>query len=138
MVIIGCDPDAKASGISIYRNGHLHTCEKMTLIDIWYAFSNLGGAELHIEDLHRNKAFWHKGGSGAARKVGRCEQVQIEIERIAEHFGILVVRHNVSKEWKSQAGKKMFERLTGWKGSSNEDTRSAAYFGFLGVKSEKK
>jgi hypothetical protein len=43
------------------------------------------------------------------------------------------VRHKVSKKWKDAAGKKEFERVTGWKGRSNEDTRSAAYFGYLGV-----
>ena len=29
--------------------------------------------------------------------------------------------------------KARFEKVTGWKGRSNEDTRSAAYFGFLEI-----
>ena len=30
--------------------------------------------------------------------------------------------------------KKQFEKVTGWTGRSNEDTRSAAYFGWLGCR----
>ena len=35
--------------------------------------------------------------------------------------------------WKDKHGKIEFESVTGWTGRSNEDTRSAAYFGMLGV-----
>jgi len=41
-----------------------------------------------------------------------------------------MVRHRVSKMWKKD--KKQFELVTKWTGRSNEDTRSAAYFGWLG------
>lgn len=139
-IIIGCDPDSNKSGIAMYHCGELKYLECMPLVAIYRMFAQRDTdrvafgyeCELHIEDLHSNKGFWHKGGSGAARKVGRCEQVQVEIERMAEHFGIKVVRHKVSKKWKDQAGKKEFERNTGWTGRSNEDTRSAAWFGFIG------
>jgi hypothetical protein len=65
--------------------------------------------------------------------VGRCKQIQLEVEKIAEHFDIKIVRHKVSRKWKDAAGRKEFERFTGWKGQSNPDTRSAAYFGYLGT-----
>ena len=65
--------------------------------------------------------------------MGRCKQMQLEVEKIAEHFDIKIVRYPVSSQWKNSAGKKEFDRLTGWKGRSNEDTRSAAYFGYLGT-----
>ena len=68
-----------------------------------------------------------------SEKVGKCKQVQIEIERLAEHFGIKVVRHKVSSSWKTgEAQTNQFKLNTKWKGRSNEDSRSAAWFGFLG------
>lgn len=138
--IIGCDPDSNKSGIALYENGKLVDLECLPLVKIYQSFEKLKGidAELHIENIHGQKGVWHKGGNGAARKVGRCEQVQIEIERIAEHFGIKVIRHKVSSAWKSQEGKAQFENITGWTASSNEDSRSACWFGHQGVLSSKR
>jgi len=63
-----------------------------------------------------------------------CKQAQIEIERIAEYFGVKVVHHPVSKMWKdSKTGKSALADL-GWTGQSNEDGRSAAYFAYRGYK----
>lgn len=140
MIIIGIDPDVNASGVAFYEYGKLKELYTLTLIEIHKHFMDIkytGAYEdniaIHIEDLHSNKAMWHKGGSGAARNVGRCEQIQLEIEKIAEHFGFEVVRHPVSSKWKKGASKKEFEKLTGWEGRTNEDMRSAAYFGYCGV-----
>lgn len=149
MIIIGCDPDSKASGIARYSNGSLIACESMSLFQIYKMFESIHFAhqpdlrdiELHIEDVKGNRCSsfnWKPSDNRNVRakkseNVGQCKQVQIEIERIAEHFGIKVVRHKVSSAWKSQAGKAQFERFTGWTGRSNEDSRSAAWFGYQGV-----
>jgi len=69
-----------------------------------------------------------------AENVGMCKQSQREVEFLAEYLGIKVVKHRISKAWKSQVEKKMFQKITGWTGLSSEDTRSAAYFGYLGLK----
>lgn len=146
-IIIGCDPDSSKSGISIFNtDGILISLSCMSLIDIYKCFEAYiatGDAELHIENVKANKAVWHnKKGSQAAygmtcQKVGQCKQVQTEIERIAEHFDVKVVHHGVSKMWKdSKTGKAALADL-GWQGQSNEDGRSAAYFGYLGVKQSK-
>lgn len=143
MIIIGCDPDSDKSGISIYCNGELTACESKSLVNIYLMLDwqrDADEIELHIENVcGQNAAFFRPGPKNAKaatainRSVGKCQQVQIEIERIAEHFGIPVIRHPISKKWKSQAGKKEFERVTGWAGRSNEDSRSAAWFGYQGV-----
>lgn len=142
MVIVGCDPDSNASGIAVYIGGNLERCECMTIMQfVEWCDKNAGSdIELHIENVAgiSSSGFHVKGRDSLpvklkkAEHVGRCKQAQIEIERIAYHYGIDVVHHKVSKAWKKD--KKTFERVTGWNKRSNEDSRSAAYFGFLGCK----
>lgn len=70
-----------------------------------------------------------------AEGVGKCKQAQIETMRICDELGIRVVTQKPSKRWKSQQEKKLFERATGWSSRSNEETRSAAFMGFLETRS---
>jgi len=150
MVIIGVDPDSYRSGIACYKNGTLLNLQNMGLIEIWKyleqrkadSFGSLEySLELHIEDVNHisSNAFAVRSKDPLpvklkkAEHVGRCKQTQIEIERIAESLEIIVVKHTVSSKWKDKNGKREFENVTGWTGRSNEDTRSAAYFGKLGV-----
>jgi hypothetical protein len=145
-LIVGCDPDVDGKGFAIYEGGVLTELRTFSLIEIYQYIDYLDihgdiqDIELHIEDLNANKssAFNHKGRQSKAvqnkisESVGRCKHAQIEVERIAEYFNIKIVRHKVSSMWKKD--KKQFEMVTGWTGQSNEDTRSAAYFGWLGTK----
>ena len=143
-LIIGVDPDVDGKGFAIYEDGVLKDLLSYTLINLAgdiNVITDLYCVEIHIEDVNGNKSssFNHNSRqpkqvqNKISESVGRCKQMQIEVEKIAEHFNIKIVRHKVSKKWKDAAGKKEFERVTGWKGRSNEDTRSAAYFGYLGV-----
>lgn len=142
-LIIGCDPDVDGKGFAIYEDGKLTRLLTLPLIDLYFVIDDAlmtSEVELHIEDLNANKssAFNHKERQSKAVKnkisesVGRCKQVQVEVERIAEYFNIKIVRHKVSSKWKGSVGKKEFERMTGWAGRSNKDNRSAAWFGYLG------
>lgn len=151
-VIIGCDPDSNKSGFAKYKDGKLVELNSLPIINAFYYFQqeyescvNEGvKIELHIENLLGNRCSsfnWvrkpnkdqeRRINAKISESVGRCKQAQAEVERIAEHFGVKVVHHPVSSKWKNQAGKKEFERLTGWNGRSNEDSRSAAWFGFIG------
>lgn len=145
-VIIGCDPDSSKSGIATYTNGSLSSLECLSLIDIYFHFDDLcirfepSEIELHIENVNGVSAAFTGRDSRQpmpvklkmAQFIGKCKQAQVEVERIAEHFSIKVVKHGVSKMWKKD--KAQFEKLTGWTGRSNEDSRSAAYFGYLGAK----
>lgn len=146
-VIIGCDPDSDKSGIAVYKNGELHSMKSRSLVEVYSLFDHITekyeSAELHIENLKGVSAAFTGANAKQpqavkmkmAQYVGMCKQVQTEVERIAEHFGIKVVHHKISKQWKdAKTGKSLFHRATGWEGKSNEDTRSAAYFGFLGCR----
>ena len=146
-VIIGCDPDSDKSGIAVYREGKLQHLKSMSIMELISCFNyestHSKDVELHIENLKGVSAAFTGANAKQsqavkmkmAQYVGMCKQVQTEVERIAEHFGIKVVHHKISKQWKdAKTGKSLFQRATGWEGKSNEDTRSAAYFGFLGCR----
>lgn len=144
-IIIGCDPDSDKSGFSFYINNELCRLECLSLIGFYIELESIckqwsdKEIELHIENVKGVKGIFAQRTSGKnkgvalmmAQNVGMCKQVQTEIERFAEHFNIKIVHHQVSKMWKKD--KAQFEKVTGWTGRSNEDSRSAAYFGYLGL-----
>ncbi|MGB0943121.1 MAG: hypothetical protein ACPGUE_11995 [Marinomonas sp.] len=147
-IVIGIDPDAKAHGVSVYYGERLDSLNSMTLMEI-YNFIDLDlltlvtetgwDIEAHIEDVcAMNAVFKQRQTKNNAvnmkmsNSVGKCQQSQIELERLFEYYGIKVAKHKISKMWKKD--KAQFEKITGWTGRSNEDTRSAAYFGYLGTK----
>ncbi len=140
-IIIGIDPDSTAHGVAIYRGNELITLKSMPFMELLFElrpFANLDLLEVHIEDVCANSAMWHgKKESQAAKnmmsqRLGMCKQAQKQVEEACAWYKIKVVKHKISKRWKKE--KAQFEKITGWKGQSNEDTRSAAYFGYLGLK----
>lgn len=142
-VIMGIDPDGKRYGVAIYRNSQLTELLNLNIIELYEHIAKmmkLDDIEIHLEDVKRSKAVWHAQGMNksvaamAAQKVGMCKQSQTCIEQLAEKLKIPVVLHRVSSQWKKGNDKKMFERITGWQGRSNEETRSAAWFGYQGTK----
>lgn len=141
--VIGCDPDSKAHGIAIYEYGKLTELHNLQLIELYTLIKNLkqfGKVIVSIEDNNAISAiyagrFGNKDSqavkSKKAQHVGMCKQAQIEVERACKELGVEAIQWKPSKLWKDQDGKKQFEAVTGWKGRSNEDTRSASYFGWL-------
>ena len=140
-LIIGIDPDSKAHGVAVYDGKELIDLRNMTLMQIIDYTTWCGDITVHIEDVNAMSAVFAqrtkaRGNASVhmkmANSVGKCQQSQIELERFFEHKGIKVVKHKISKMWKKD--RKQFEIVTGWTKQSNEDTRSAAYFGFLGCR----
>ena len=145
-VILGIDPDSSKHGIAVYRIGKLDSLMSLELMELmnWlkveYAKDSIEPVSIicHIEDVNANKAVWHgrsqsKAAYGAtSQNVAKCKQAQIELMRMLDFMGVPYKLHKISKAWKKD--KVLFERITGWAGRSNEDTRSAAYFGYLGLK----
>ena len=149
--IIGVDPDSNKSGFALFIDGKLTELDCLPLMGFYFSLDNLcekygeSNIELHIENVNgiSSNAFSVSRKDPIpvklkkAEHVGKCKQAQIEIERIAEQLNIKVVHHKVSKAWKdSSTGKAVLKDLC-WHGQSNEDSRSAAYFGYLGVKKSK-
>lgn len=146
MIIIGVDPDSKAHGVAVYEKGRLIALYSMALLDFNNLLDEYEGqlVEVHIENVCANNAVFMKSTRGSkamaeakarGRTLGMCQQAQIELERVMNSWcNVEIVKHKISKVWKKD--KAQFEKVTGWKGRSNEDTRSAAYFGFLGISSK--
>ena len=147
-VIIGVDPDSKAHGVSCYVDGRLTTLSCMNLMEFLAMLAKCKALdknkiEVHVEDVCAVSAAFNARNKQAninvklkmAQHIGMCKQSQIEVERVCEWLSVKVVKHKISKMWKKD--KAQFEKVTGWKGRSNEDSRSAAYFGWLGVKAFK-
>lgn len=144
-IIIGIDPDSKAHGVAVYIDGKLEILKSLSLEQILFLIHVNPSPmmeediEFHIEDvcavgaafMARDKKVNINVKLKMAQHIGMCKQSQIELERFLAHYGIKVVKHKISKMWKKD--KAQFEKVTGWARQSNEDTRSAAYFGWLGT-----
>lgn len=144
-IIIGCDPDSNKHGIAEYWDGKLVNLRSMRLMDLRDLLEDIRPREcieIHIEDVCGiSYSGFHVRAKDPlpvklkkAENVGMCKQAQREVEYLAEYLGIKIVKHRISKRWKSQQGKVEFEKITGWTGRSNEDTRSGAHMGYLGIK----
>lgn len=93
-----------------------------------------------IEDVKRQSFVYTRNSKAnkaahakVALSIGRCQQAQIELERMLERLPVSIKRFKPQKgNWANNAA--VFARMTGWSGRSNPDTRSASYFGFLALK----
>lgn len=144
--VIGIDPGStKGHGVAIYEDGKLVNIEMSELMPLYSLLSTLkqsGSVIVHIEDVMAQKAVWHgkkqsKEAYGkTSQNVALCKWSQVEVERMCAYIDVKVVKHRVSKCWKAtDSGQAQFKKVTGWIGRSNEDKRSAAYFGWLGTQS---
>jgi len=147
-IIIGCDPDSKKHGVAIYQDGKLIDIDCMDTLSLLEYIQNelahFSDITAHIENVKANNAVFMPPGrmdkkregeaKARGRTLGMCQQSQTELERLFFYLNIEFVLHPISKRWKKE--KAEFEKATGWKGRSNEDTRSAAYFGFVGLKQQ--
>ena len=143
--VIGIDPDSNKHGVALYVDGHIDGLYLMNLMELQDFLidgfeGELEGLTIHIEDVASQNFMYskHRTGKGAVDEsimwcVGMCQQAQLEVERMCKNLEVNITKHKPSKKWKSQAEKTQFKKVTGWTGRSNEDTRSAAYFGYLGL-----
>lgn len=140
MLVVGVDPDSEKHGFALYKNGELVECGRKTSIEIIEFAKANTTAVFAIEDVLANTFVYGRNTrsnkaiqSRIAMSVGRCQQAQYELMQWLEHYDIEF------RLFKPQRGnwaknKTQFERVTGWSGRSNEDGRSAAFFGYLLVK----
>lgn len=149
MYIIGIDPDSEKHGVAMYLNGKLTTCTNETTIGIVNCIilrlKELG-AQIHfsIEDVNGQNFIYgrnEKENKNVERRIGmgiaKCQQAQVELIRWLDHYGITYELHKPQRgNWAKN--KAQFEKVTGWKGRSNEDSRSASFIGFLALNKVKK
>lgn len=141
MIIIGVDPDSKKHGVAIYIDGALsalHKSNNQELLINTAVSKHLNRDILFsIEDICANNFVYSRNNKGnksvtskIAMSIGKCQQAQKELMMWLDYYGVKYVLHKPQKgNWAKN--KAQFEKITGWTGRSNEDTRSAAYFGWL-------
>lgn len=146
--VIGIDPDVKKSGIAIFENKKLVELKNLSLTDFYmfcenivehfdYCSDELDKPTFVIEDgniisglYNRNKNNNNLVQHKISEHVGANKQRAKDLIEIAEFFGIKTIRQKPRKgNWSDK--KAMFESVTGWKGRSNPETRSAAFFGYF-------
>lgn len=140
--IIGIDPDSVKHGVAVYTNGILANITKANTVEIVKSILERMTEDdilFSIEDVCSNNFVYARNNKGnkavtskIAMSIGRCQQSQQELQHWLKEYNIPYVLHKPQKgNWAKN--KKQFEAATGWVGQSNEDTRSAAYFGFLAL-----
>lgn len=146
-LIIGVDPDSAGFPVAIYRDGKLESLEVLGAVQFCELFREPETRPdvLVIEDV-ASQTFRYSRTDGRFRGkslqeavaisfkmgqgLGKCMHGQIVAVEIAEHYGVPVIPVKpTAANWANN--KPLFEAATGWKGRSNGDTRSAAYFGFI-------
>jgi nucleoid DNA-binding protein len=146
-IVIGIDPDIKKSGAAVYINGGLKDLYNLSLHDFfWFfkAFENLDPL-IVIEDGNLISSIYQrynaksKGNKSIQNKIieniGKNKQRATDLIEIANYFNFRVVTKKPRKgNWSDK--KEMFEKVTGWKGRSNPETRSAAFFGYSSSQKE--
>lgn len=138
--VIGIDPDAKAHGVAVYEGDKLM---RLAQLDAWgvTALSD-NKTTFVIEDVMANKFLYSRYHNKSYRvrlniamSVGRCQQAQVELERLLERRGQAVKKIPPTRgNWAND--EKAFKRQTGWAGRSNCETRSAAFMGWLHIKTK--
>jgi len=145
MYVIGIDPDSVKHGVAVYKNGVLTELQSYSLTDIMSLlldeFHITRGIEVKfsIENVCANNFIYARNANSnrkvensIARSIGRNQQAQIELMRVLDYYGVSYELYKPQKgNWAKN--KTQFEKITGWDKRSNEDTRSAAYFGYLAL-----
>lgn len=145
-IIIGIDPDSREHGYAEYIDGNLDVLGSMPTTRIVERFIPLSDNDpdvfvhFSIENVCANNFIYArneqeqygKANQSIARKLGMVQQAQIELMRWIEFYGFSYELHKPQKgNWANN--KAQFQKVTGWTKRSNEDTRSAAYFGYLAL-----
>ncbi|WP_351122617.1 hypothetical protein [Shewanella sp. T24-MNA-CIBAN-0130] len=144
-MIIAIDPDVEKSGVAITEKGQiLDLCTK-SFVELVKFIAVVQKREASliviIEDVEANKSVFskkYKVGPKAklkiAQDIGRVKATARHLKAFLEDMGVNVVMikplKGTVKAAKTNAA--LFNRLTGWKGSSNEDKRDAGLLALFG------
>ena len=143
-IIVGIDPDSDRHGFAVFNDRKLIVCALATTVEIfrWHLprLHESGAVMFSIENVMQNQFVYarnRKASKAAESKVamhiGRCQQAQLELMKWLDYYKIPYVLHAPQKgNWSDK--KALFEKITGWTGRSNPDSRAAAFFGYLALK----
>ena len=154
-MIIGIDPDVELSGVAVTKAGRIISLDKMALFElVAFIDEHKHRAVFHLEDIQHVKPTFPrfmKDNRGCVRpvtpavrdnisqKVGMVKAaarfIQNGLKNAGAEYVLIKPLKGDIKKAKSDA--QYFNRLTGWKGRSNEDNRDAALLALYGNASKK-
>lgn len=136
MRVIGIDPDSKKYGVAIYNDGKLDSLLSIDVVEIAKLIKSTEALYV-IENVLANKFMYARNDKAkkqvsthVAQAVGMCKQSQYIVMKFLDYYDRDYLLEKPTKSnWAKH--KHIFEKATGWSKRSNEDTRSAAFFGYL-------
>ena len=145
-IIVGIDPDSDRHGYAVYKDRKLIVCASACTVEIIQNYLpdfNPLATIFSIENVMQNQFVYARNRkvtkaaeSKVAMHIGRCQQAQLELMKWLDYYKIPYVLHAPQKgNWSDK--KELFEKITGWTGRSNPDSRAAAFFGFLALQNNK-
>ena len=144
LIKVGIDPDAHRSGVALVSGTtilELHSLKLPSLVRYLKDCADKDKLEVILEDLEQWKSIKPRQGQSVkamlkiARNVGKCQGTAKAIYDLLTDAGIEVrqakpLRGPVKRQAKNNG--RYFNRLTGWTGRSNQDTRDAALLALYG------
>lgn len=144
-LLVGIDPDLVKSGVALVRDGQLISLQALSFPDLLNHARELvdSNALFVVEDVEHDKTTYHRARTNTrthaaiAQKVGQVKGVARVLVECLQDMGADVVQvkplHGpVKRQAKKDAA--YFNRITGWQGRSNSDTRDAALLALFWVR----
>lgn len=129
---IGIDPDTKKNGVAYwYKESKRLELENLTFFEL---FDSLKSLKIHykmtvvIDAGWLNKSNFHVFGTNKSVNGQIGERVGANHEtgkKIAEMCDYLGIDYELHKPVKSKVDKELFEKITGYTGRTNQETRDA-------------
>jgi hypothetical protein len=127
MNIIGIDPDTNKSGVAWISPDFPMRLYNLSL---WSVFEFLADGwhednlTVVVERYEGKNRSWHGGGKGSAYDVGRNAEIANQIVAFCEAHDIKCV--TVQPNGYSNMKAEVFNKVFGWEGRTNPETRAAA------------
>lgn len=148
MLIIGIDPDTIKHGVAWLRDGQLVNLEKMATAELVARLVNDASEQqliIKLEDINIYKPVFQRPGMNRnqmlriAQNVGAAKHAATLL--LAELITAGLAVNMITPLPKAKSGKRynkeQFNKVTGWLGRSNGDTRDAAMIAINGKPSNK-
>jgi hypothetical protein len=134
---IGIDPDTSKNGVGFwYKESKKLELENLTFFELFDALKQLKiryNITVIIDAGWLNKSNFHVVGTNknVNGKIGERVGANHETgKKIAEMCDYLGVEYQLNRPTKSKVNKEVFDKITGYKGRTNQETRDAGLLVF--------
>jgi hypothetical protein len=134
-VLIGIDPDVTKSGVCIYNSKDNFQLKNLRFFELFkllkfYTLVQEMELEIYIEAGWLNKSNWHKvvnGSSNINAQIGQRTGANHETgKKIVEMCEYLGLNYHLIKPTKTKVDAITFNKITNYKGRTNQEQRDAA------------